>query len=78
MNKESDILLALQEQPLEVPLESQQYNLPSYKKKALNGTNFITSKDNFVGDVWRSPGKIPEEERIEIRVNEVNRFSTSK
>ncbi len=28
--------------------------------------NFITSEDNFVDDVWRSPGTILEQEKIEI------------
>lgn len=31
-----------------------------------NGSNFITSEDNFVGDVWQSPGNISEQEKIEI------------
>ena len=33
---------------------------------AQNGSNFITSEDNFVGDVWQSPGNISEQEKIEI------------
>ena len=45
---------------------SQQYNVPSNQEKGLQGPNFTTSEDNFVGDVWQSPGKISEEERIEI------------
>ena len=52
---------------------SQQYNISSNQEKGLktalrfsNRANFITSEDNFVDDVWRSPGKISEEEKIEI------------
>ena len=47
---------------------SEQYNIPSNQKKGLTGnqSNFITSEDNFVDDVWRSPGKISEQEKIEI------------
>jgi len=54
MNKESDRLSAQQEQPLEVPSESQLYNLSSNQNKAQNRVNFITL------------GKISEQERIEI------------
>ena len=49
------------------------YNMPSHLEKGLktalrfgNQPNFITSEDNFVDDVWRSPGKISEDEKIEI------------
>ena len=55
---------------------TQEYNLYSNQKKGLNEQNFITSEDNFVDDVpkqrdvllcnWQSPGRIPEQERIEI------------
>ena len=45
---------------------SQQYNLSSNQNKGLNQPNFITSEDNKVVDVWQSPGKISEAEKIEI------------
>ena len=52
--------------PLTPLSESQQYNIPSNEEKGLQRTNFITSEDNKGVDVWQSPGKIPEEEQIEI------------
>ena len=45
---------------------SEEYNIPSDQDKAQNRLNFITSEDNFVDDVWRSPGTIPEQERQDI------------
>ena len=45
---------------------TQEYNITSKKEKAQNRGNFITSEDNLVDDVWRSPGRIPQQERIEI------------
>ena len=41
-------------------------NIPSNQEKAQNRLNFITSEDNFVDDVWRSPGNLSEDEKIEI------------
>ena len=53
--------------PLKCPyLQNQQYNIPSIENPAQNGSNFITSEDNFVDDVWQSPGNISEQEKIEI------------
>ena len=52
--------------PLTPLSESQQYNISSNQEKAQNRLNFITSEDNFVDDVWRSPGTISEQEKIEI------------
>ena len=52
--------------PLEPFSNTQQYDIASNQKKAQNRLNFITSEDNFVDDVWRSPGKISEQEKIEI------------
>jgi hypothetical protein len=49
-----------------MPLQNQQYNIPSIENPAQNGSNFITSEDNFVDDVWQSPGNISEQEKIEI------------
>lgn len=40
--------------------DNKQGNIPSNQEKR----NFITSEDNFVGDVWQSPGKISEEDKI--------------
>jgi hypothetical protein len=45
---------------------SEEYNIPSIDNTNQNRANFITSEDNFVGEVWQSPGKISEDEKIEI------------
>ena len=46
---------------------TQQYNIiPSNEEKGLHGSNLIISEDNFVGDVWQSPGNLSEDEKIEI------------
>jgi hypothetical protein len=67
---ESKPLLASVSQASKSPLtplsESQHYNIPSNEEKVLNRPNFVTSEDNKGVDVWQSPGKIPEEEQIEI------------
>jgi hypothetical protein len=41
-----------------------QYNVPFNQQKGLHGSNVTTSE--ATNSVWRSPGKIPEQERIEI------------
>ena len=73
MNQESDLLSAQQEQPLEVPSESQLYNhnLSSNQKQAQNRANFKTL------------GKIREQEKIEIfktgfRFNQEGKISLKK
>ena len=59
-NKESDILSAQQEQPL----ESQPYNLSSNQNQSQNESYFKTSEATSA--VWRSLGKISEEDKSEI------------
>ena len=58
-------------------------HLPSNQDKGLNRVNFITFKDNFVGEVWQSPGNISEDEKIEIikkgfQLNQEGRISLKK
>ena len=60
---ESKTVLEAPRSPLKPLSGSQEYN---NQEKAQNRVNFITSEDNLVDDVWRSPGRIPEQERIEI------------
>ena len=62
---------------------SEEYNLPSNQDKGLNRVNFITFKDNFVGEVWQSPGNISEDEKIEIikkgfQLNQEGKISLKK
>ena len=71
--QESNRLSEASRMPLETISHSQQYYIPSDQDKGLktalrfgNRANFITSEDNFVDDVWRSPGKISEQEKKEI------------
>ena len=70
------MLSAQQKQPLKPRLESERYYIPSTKNKAdksrrklrQNGPNFITSEavNKVDSAVWRSLGKISEQEKIEI------------
>lgn len=53
------------------------------RNTAENESNFVTSEDNFIDDVWRSPGKIPEQEKIEIiqrgfQLNQERKISLKK
>ena len=52
--------------PVEPLSESHQDNPSSNEDKGLHQQNFITSEDNFVGDVWQSPKNFSEDEKIEI------------
>ena len=71
--QQSNVLSEAYKSPLKTGERSEEYNIPSNRNKGLktalrfgNRANFITSEDNFVDDVWRSPGTIPEQERLEI------------
>ena len=70
-------------QPLESSKTIQQENYFSNQEKAQNRVNFITSEDNLGDDVWRSPGKISEDEKIEIiqlgfQLNQQGKISLKK
>ena len=52
--------------PVTTSKQSEEQNLLFDQSKVQNKQNFTTSEDNFVDDVWRSPGKISEQERVEI------------
>ena len=52
--------------PLTTSKQSEKYNLLFDQSKVQNKQNFITSEDNFVDDVWRSPGNLSKDEKIEI------------
>ncbi len=49
--------------PSQIPKWKQ---ISSNQEKGGDEQNFKTSEDNKVGDVWQSPGRISEEEKIEI------------
>jgi len=65
--------------PLKALSTSQQHNIPSNEDKGLSEATqrgnqtipsgnvpSLRSEDNFVGDVWQSPGNLSEQEKIEI------------